>query len=239
MLAEGTDKVGGQLLALIFVTADDAAPDSLAFGSLAHRFGLRLDMLLIVAVGGGGHIGKHLHLGDGSDEEDMRTEVHNLLHIDREEGVGAARDGQSAVADTAAVLEVGELIHLAPALEPEMLEQFEVGGLTEDGGREAARTLDKFGGQVAFIATVFLIQPLSRPPSHVVTTNRPYWMLKRGLLIFLYFLWTQKYKNIASPHVVFVVRDYSPTISLWFCRMVFAVPVLLENSNIDMAYQPS
>ena len=34
-------------------------------------------------------------------------------------------------------------------------------------------------------------------------------------------------------------KGYFSRSSLWFCRMVFAVPTLLENSNIAIAYQPS
>lgn len=138
MFTKRTNEVLGQLITLILVTADDATPDGLAFGGMAHGFGLRLDVFLVVIVGGGGHVGEHLHLGDRADEEDVRTEVHDLLHLDGEEGVGAARDGQRAVADTATVLEVGELIDLAPALESEVLEKLEVSDFAEDGGRESA-----------------------------------------------------------------------------------------------------
>ena len=151
MLAEGADEVGGELLALVLVAADGAAPNSLALGGLPHRLRLRLDVLHVVAIRGGRHLVEHFRLGDGSDEEDVRAEIDDLLHLDGDVGVGAAGDSHSAVRDTAAILEVGELIDFAPALEAEMLEQLEVGGLTDDGGSEPARTLDEFGGQIALV----------------------------------------------------------------------------------------
>ncbi len=151
MLAEGADEVGGELLALVLVAADGAAPNSLALGGLLHRLRLRLDVLHVVAIRGGRRLVEHFRFGDGPDEEDVRTEIDDLLHLDGDVGVGAAGDGHRAVRDTAAILEVGELIDFATALEAEVLEELEVGRLAEDGGREFARTLDKFGGQIALV----------------------------------------------------------------------------------------
>ena len=151
MFAEGADEVGGQLVTHVLVTADDAAPDSLAFGGLTRRLGFRLDMLLIVAVSSGRDVSEHFSLSDGSDEKDMGAEINDLLHLDGNEGVGAACDSQCAVGDAEAVGETVEFINLAPALEPEVLEQLEVSGLAENGGGKLSRTLDEFGGQVALV----------------------------------------------------------------------------------------
>ncbi len=151
MFADGTDEILRKFLAYIFVAADNATPDGLALGGLPHRLRLRLDVLHVVAIRGGRRLVEHFRFGDGPDEEDVRTEIDDLLHLDGDVGVGAAGDSHRAVRDTAAVLEVSELIDLAPALEAEMLEQLEVGGLTDDGGSEPARTLDEFGGQIALV----------------------------------------------------------------------------------------
>ena len=66
----------------------------------------------------------------------MSAEVYGLLHIGRNEGIGAAGDGECAVGDTAAIGEVCKLINRSPTLETKVLEEFEVGGLAEDGGGE-------------------------------------------------------------------------------------------------------
>ena len=52
MLADGTDEVAGQLLAHVLIAADGAAPDGLALGGLAYGLGLRLDVGLVVIIGG-------------------------------------------------------------------------------------------------------------------------------------------------------------------------------------------
>ena len=151
MFADGTDEVLRKFIAYILVAADDTAPDGLALGGLPHRLRLRLDVLHVVAIRGGRYLVEHFRFCDGPDEEDVRTEIDDLLHLDGDVGVGAAGDGHSAVRDTAAILEVGELIDLATALEAKMLEQLEVGGLTDDGSGEPARTLNEFGGQIALV----------------------------------------------------------------------------------------
>ena len=122
VFADRADVIFWQLLAFIFVAADDTTPDGFALGGLAYRLGFRHDMRLIVIVGGRRHIGKHFHLGDRADEEHVGSEIDNLLHADGDVGIGAARDSQCAVRNTAALLEVGELVNRAPALETEMLE---------------------------------------------------------------------------------------------------------------------
>ena len=81
----------------------------------------------------------------------MGAKVNGLLHVGRDKGIGATGDGQCAVGDAPAILEAVELIDGTSALEAEVLEQFEVGSLAEDGGCEPARALDELGGQVALV----------------------------------------------------------------------------------------
>ena len=148
MFADGTDEILGKFITLILITTDDAAPDGFALFGLTDSLGFRFDVLLIVIVGGRRHIGKRLHLGDETDEKDMRTQINGLLHIDRKVGVRAASDCQRSIAETAAVGEVGKLIDRVPALESKMLKQFEIGLLADDRDGETSRTLDKLGGVI-------------------------------------------------------------------------------------------
>lgn len=50
VLAERTDEIVWQILTFIFVTADAAAPDGLAFRSLIYGLRLGLDVRLIIVV---------------------------------------------------------------------------------------------------------------------------------------------------------------------------------------------
>ena len=81
MLADGTGEVVGQFLTHVLVAADAAAPDGLALCCLTHGLGLRLDVLLIIIIGGGGHVGEHFHLGDEAYEKHVRAKVDGLLHV--------------------------------------------------------------------------------------------------------------------------------------------------------------
>lgn len=151
MLTDWAGEIFGKFLANIFISADAAAPDSLALCCLADGLGLRLDILLVVVIRGRGNIGEHLHLGDETNEEHVSSQIDSLFHVGRDKGVGATHDGHRAVGDAATIGEVSELIDRASALEAEVLEQFEVGSLAEDGGCEPARALDELGGQVALV----------------------------------------------------------------------------------------
>ncbi len=97
MLADGTGEVVGQFLTHVLVATDGAAPDGLALCGLTHGLGLRLDVLLIIIIGGRGHVGEHFHLGDGAYEKHVRAKVDGLLHVGRDKGIGATGDGQCAV----------------------------------------------------------------------------------------------------------------------------------------------
>ena len=81
----------------------------------------------------------------------MRAKVDGLLHVGRDEGIGTTGDGQCAVGDAATVGEAFELIDRPSALETEVLEQLEVGGLADNGGGELARTLNDFGREVTLV----------------------------------------------------------------------------------------
>ena len=139
MLADGAGEVVGQFLAHVLVAADGTAPDGLTLCGLPHGLGLRLDVLLIIIIGSRWHVGEHFHLRDGAYEKHVRAKVNSLLHVSRDEGIGAARDGQCAVGDATTILEAVELIDRTSALETKVLKQFEVGSLAEDGGRAVVK----------------------------------------------------------------------------------------------------
>ena len=136
MFAEWTDEVCRQFLSFIFIAADEAAPNGLAFGGLTDRLWFRFDMFLVEIIGSRRYVGECLHFGNKTDEKNVRAQINGLLHIRREKGVGAASDSRRAVADAAAVGEIGELIDCVPTLETEVLEQFEISRLTDDGDCE-------------------------------------------------------------------------------------------------------
>ena len=151
VLADRADEVGGQFLALVLIAADDAAPDGLALGSHAHRLGFRFDMFLIIGVGGRRHVRQRFHLHHLADEDGVGAHVHDLHHVGGDEGVGAPCDCQRAVGGPTAVGKIRELVHLASRLEPEVLEQSEVGLFADDGGRKVPGLLDHIVGKVFFI----------------------------------------------------------------------------------------
>ena len=148
MFAQRAFEIGWEGVTLIYIAADLADPLGLF---LNLGLGLRLDILLVVVIRGRGNIGEHLHLGDETNEEHVSSQIDSLFHVGRDKGVGATHDGHRAVGDAATIGEVSELIDRASALEAEVLEQFEVGSLAEDGGCEPARALDELGGQVALV----------------------------------------------------------------------------------------
>ncbi len=151
VLADGTGEVVGQFLAHVLVAADAAAPDGLALCCLTHGLGFRLDVLLIIIIGGRRHVGEYFHLGDGAYEEHVRAQVDGLFHVGRDEGVGTTRDGQRAVGDAATVGEAFELIDCPSALETEVLEHLEVGSLADNRGGELAGMLNEFGREVTLV----------------------------------------------------------------------------------------
>ena len=201
VFADGANEVVWQFLAHILIAADAATPNGLALSSLSYRLWLGFDVGLIIIIGGRRYVGKHFHLCDKTDEEHVCAEVDGLLHIGRDEGVGATSDGESTVADTSAVSKVGKLIDRASTLETEVLEQFEVGSLAVKRPERWMSSVVKLPllratemrlGCAVTCATVLLMQPLSCPLSQVVMTNRPYWMLKRGLLIIISVFYERK-----------------------------------------------
>ena len=70
MLAKGTDEVLGKLIALVNIAAD-LADEAL----LSARFGLGLDVALVIGVGHAGGSGDHAGFGDRADEHSVRVSM--------------------------------------------------------------------------------------------------------------------------------------------------------------------
>ena len=137
MFTDGTDEIGGKLLAFIDVTADAAAPQGLARGS-RHFLRFRFDMGMVVVVSGGRDTVQHIHVRHFADEQGMGAQVHCLHHFRGDEGVGPFRDVGDAVLRPLEVGVAGEFVHVPAALEAEMLEDVKVRLLAEGGHVEVA-----------------------------------------------------------------------------------------------------
>ena len=76
MLAQRTDEILGQLVALIDIAADLADKALLALG-----LGLGLDVVLVIGIGHGILVADDASLGDGADEHAVRAEIHIFLDL--------------------------------------------------------------------------------------------------------------------------------------------------------------
>ena len=138
MFADGTNEVFWQFFSHIFVATDAATPNGLAIFRLSCWLRLGFDVGLVIVVCGRRCVGECFHLGDKPDEQHVCAEVNGLFHISRDECVGATCDGEGAIADTATICKVGELVHGASTLETKMLEEFKVGSFAKDGSCKAS-----------------------------------------------------------------------------------------------------
>ncbi len=136
VFADGADEIVGEVLAVIDVAADFAAPDSASFTLGRSRFRLRLYVLLVIGVGGRWNVVELLAFRHFPDEHEVRSEVDGLCDLCAYEGVGACCDGQGTVCYAFAVGEVFELVSVSTRLEPEMFDEIEGGLLAEYGGSE-------------------------------------------------------------------------------------------------------
>ncbi len=124
MVAHRTDKVGRQFLPLIFITAHPAAPHRMSGCSCGRR--LRLDMLLIIAVGCRRHCTESLHLSDFAYKHRVRAQIDRLRHLHADKRVRALSHRERAVAYTTAACEILEFVSITSRLKPETLEQTEI-----------------------------------------------------------------------------------------------------------------
>ena len=138
MLAPGTNEVGGEGVAFIDVAANFADPFLLAACG-GSSGGLGLDMLLVVSVGDAGTVGEHLGFHHTGDEQGVGAEVDTLGDDARNHGVDILGQVKQTVLCAEFCLAFGEFVHVAPALEAEVLEGFHGGLLTEGAEVELQR----------------------------------------------------------------------------------------------------
>ena len=152
VLAGGADEVCGEFIPDVFIAADGAAPDGLALLGF-FLFRLRLDVALVIGIGGRGGVGEDVHICDFRDEQDMGSQVDSLFHLGGDPGVGAFGDGQGTVCQALYLSEGFELIHadILAALEAEALEKGEGGLLGDDRGGENAGVQDHAAGIVGLV----------------------------------------------------------------------------------------
>lgn len=131
VLAPGADEVGGELVAFIDVAADLADPLLLAtLGGCSG--GLGLDVLLVVGVGDAGAVAQHAGLHRHGDEHGVGAEVDALGDNTTNHAVDELGQVKQTVLCAEFCLAFGEFVHVAPALEAEVLERLH-GGLLAEG----------------------------------------------------------------------------------------------------------
>ena len=136
MLAQGTDEVLRELLADVLIPADGTAPDGLALRGLADLLRLRLDVLVVVGIGGGRRVVQADRLGDLRDEERVRAKVDAVEDAPGEIGVRPLQHRQRAVGGAPDRREARQLVRLPPGGEAEAPEERKIRSLADDRDRE-------------------------------------------------------------------------------------------------------
>lgn len=149
MFAQGADKVCRQFLSFIDITADSTAPLGLSAG--LGFLGLGLDVGLIIAVGGRGHVREHLHVIHPGDEQGMASQINGLLHSGTDIAIGSCGHIVKAVFTSLAGRVLVEFVHGPPGLEAKMPEGVKAGILAENGDIELARSLDQVMGKIRLV----------------------------------------------------------------------------------------
>ena len=151
MFAQWAFEIGWEGVTLIYIAADLADPAAFAvLGFLGWlRFGL--DVLLVVVVGHRRLVGQHLGIEHIRYEHGVRTEVDAFGDTAGQIRVGVFRDVEHMVHRTMFSFAIGELVHLAPRLESEMLKDHHgcLGGQHAD--IEHTRVLDEVVRIVALV----------------------------------------------------------------------------------------
>ena len=145
VFAKRTFKIVGEFVALVNVAAHLAHPATFAvLGVIIIDFGLGLDMPLVIVVGHGRLVGKHLGIKHFGDEHGVSAEINALADTASQIGVGVFRDVKDLVHSTMFGFASGEFVRRATRLEAEMLEDEHrrLGG--QHRNVEDARRFDEF-----------------------------------------------------------------------------------------------
>ena len=150
MLAERTDKIGRQRISFVFVTADGAAPHRLAAVGRCRRR-LRLDMGVIIGVGGGGRIVQHLHIGHRRDKHRVGVQLDHVGDPRRDKRIGALGHDGGAVVSTLPAVEVREFIGASSRLESKPLKQRKRRFFGQNRNGELTALLDHIVGEILLV----------------------------------------------------------------------------------------
>ena len=152
MFAEWTHKIVRQEVAFVDIATNLALPAAFAvFGLLGLRLRLGLDVLLIVIVSQRRLVGKHLGIQHIGDEHGVSAEIDTLVDTTSQICIGILRNVKHMVHGAVFRLAVGELVHLAPTLEPEMLKDLHRGLGGQHRNVKHARILDEVMRVVALV----------------------------------------------------------------------------------------
>ena len=151
VFAQWAFDVVGEEIALVNIAAHFAHPAAFAVLGLLGRLRFGFDVLLVIVVSDGGLVGKHLGIQHISDKHCVCAEVDVLGDTTGQIGVGVFRDVEHVVHGAVFSLTVGEFVHLASRLEPEMLKDLHwcFGGQHAD--IEHTGILDEVVGVVALV----------------------------------------------------------------------------------------
>ena len=124
MFAQRAFEIGWEGITFVNKATDLANPATFAIFRLLLRLWFGLYVVLVIVVCQGRLVRQHLGIKDVSDEHCMCAKVNAFGDAAGQIGVGVLRDVKHMVDSTVLGLAVGEFVHLAPALEPEMLKNF-------------------------------------------------------------------------------------------------------------------
>ena len=169
VFAQRTFEIGWEGFAFVDIAAHLAHPTAFAvFGLLWLWLWFGFYVLLVIIVGKGRLVGKHLGIQHVGDEHGVRAEVDTLGDTASQVGIGVFRNIEHVVDGAMLALAVGELIHLASRLETEMLEDLHRCLCGQHTDVEHTRVLDEVVGVVALVDGNGHLQGVTRDLNHRV-----------------------------------------------------------------------
>ena len=169
VFAQRTFEIGWEGFAFVDIAAHLAHPTAFAvFGLLWWWRWFGFYVLLVIIVGEGRLVGKHLGIQHIGDEHGVCAEVDALGDTASQVGIGVFRDVEHVVDGTVFRFAVSKFVHLASRLETEMLEDLHrrLGGQHAD--IEHTRVLDEVVGVVALVDGNGHLQGVTRDLNHRV-----------------------------------------------------------------------
>ena len=144
VLAKRTGKIIGQLVCFNLVAANFAAPHGLSHGLFC--LGLRLNVRVVVSVGGRGYIRKGHSIGHVGNKQCVRAKINRVKHLCREHGVCALCDIRNTVLGARKIAVIGKFVGVSAALKSKALKHIKARLLRKDrndGRTNRSRAYDK------------------------------------------------------------------------------------------------